>query len=101
MSPRTNESPLTPFVLSEHPQLGLLSILMEALYTTRLALVAVHGGIHDDEYPQDDDHRPQDAYAVALLHVMATLADLLSVYRQSLEHQPFNYKKEDLTEESF
>ena len=81
----TRNHPLTPDDLAGDPQLAVLHVLEETLWTARMALIGAHPELRGADPPD-----PADAPAVlasTLLPLLECVRRLLPAYRRSLDRR--------------
>lgn len=74
---------LTPDDLAWEPQLAVLHVLEETLWTARMALIGAHPELRDAGPPDPDD--ASAALAATLLPLLDCARQLLAAYRRSLD----------------
>jgi hypothetical protein len=91
---------LTPFDLSDHPELAVLEILHSALDTAKFAIIAAHPELDD----ADPDTAPTDIEVLAAENFLVAAYELkrvIAAYRGAIgtapcwPHQPSRYDSDD------
>ena len=75
---------LTPFAVSDAPELAALAVLEHAIDVARVAVLAQHVDLLDPDAPFRRDPRPGDALTPALLASARALSVIIRRYRAAV-----------------